>query len=316
MSAALEESASKITEQAQAKIDALSQSYQKAYDNVTAKQSAMLSKLSDVANMYDLDSQIEKINRYQSGLDRLRGRIPKTLMEKIFDMDVSTANAFTDYLNGLTDEQLSSYVSKWDQIQNKSKSYTDNFFKGELETIKNSYSREIDLVMADTRTQITKAGEDVAKGLVTGMQSQIQNLSKTAKKLAKQLVKSFKKALKINSPSKVMDEEIGRFLPPGITKGFLKALPKAQTSISDSVSKAIHEIQSRVSGIQYYHESTPIHTARYPTPQVTVINDGPAQVQAEIHTTVELDGRTVGKVVTPYVNQNLADRAEQERRGS
>lgn len=316
MSAALEESASKITEQAQAKIDALSQSYQKAYDNVTAKQSAMLSKLSDVANMYDLDSQIEKINRYQSGLDRLRGRIPETLMEKIFDMDVSTANAFTDYLNGLTDEQLSSYVSKWDQIQNTSKSYTDNFFKGELETIKNSYSREIDLVMADTRTQITKAGEDVAKGLVTGMQSQTQNLSKTAKKLAKQLVKSFKKALKINSPSKVMDEEIGRFLPPGITKGFLKALPKAQTSISDSVSKAIHEIQSRVSGIQHYHESTPMHTARYPTPQVTVINDGPAQVQAEIHTTVELDGRTVGKVVTPYVNQNLADRAEQERRGS
>ena len=316
MSAALEESTSKITEQAQAKIDALSQSYQKAYDNVTAKQSAMLSKLSDVANMYDLDSQIEKINRYQSGLDRLRGRIPETLMEKIFDMDVSTANAFTDYLNGLTDEQLSSYVSKWDQIQNTSKSYTDNFFKGELETIKNSYSREIDLVMADTRTQITKAGEDVAKGLVTGMQSQIQNLSKTAKKLAKQLVKSFKKALKINSPSKVMDEEIGRFLPPGITKGFLKALPKAQTSISDSVSKAIHEIQSRVSGIQYYRESTPMHTARYPTPQVTVINDGPAQVQAEIHTTVELDGRTVGKVVTPYVNQNLADRAEQERRGS
>lgn len=316
MSAALEESTSKITEQAQAKIDNLSQSYQKAYDNVTAKQSAMLSKLSDVANMYDLDSQIEKINRYQSGLDRLRGRIPETLMEKIFDMDVSTANAFTDYLNGLTDEQLSSYISKWDQIQNTSKSYTDNFFKGELETIKNSYSREIDLVMADTRTQITKAGEDVVKGLVTGMQSQTQNLSKTAKKLAKQLVKSFKKALKINSPSKVMDEEIGRFLPPGITKGFLKALPKAQTSISDSVSKAVHEIQSRVSGIQYYHESTPIHTARYPTPQVTVINDGPAQVQAEIHTTVELDGRTVGKIVTPYVNQNLADLAEQERRGS
>ena len=40
------------------------------------------------------------------------------------------------------------------------------------------------------------------------------------------------------------------------------------------------------------------------------------QLQAELHTTVDLDGRTVGKAVTPYVNENMNTIRNRQRRGS
>ena len=40
------------------------------------------------------------------------------------------------------------------------------------------------------------------------------------------------------------------------------------------------------------------------------------QLQAEFHTTVDLDGRTVGKAVTPYVNENMNTIRNRQRRGS
>lgn len=38
------------------------------------------------------------------------------------------------------------------------------------------------------------------------------------------------------------------------------------------------------------------------------------QLQAELHTTVDLDGRTVGKAVTPYVNENMNTIRNRQRR--
>ena len=40
------------------------------------------------------------------------------------------------------------------------------------------------------------------------------------------------------------------------------------------------------------------------------------QLQAELHTTVDLDGRTVGKAVTPYVNENMNTIRNRQRRKS
>jgi phage-related protein len=52
------------------------------------------------------------------------------------------------------------------------------------------------------------------------------------------------------------------------------------------------------------------------SPQISLANNQPVQLQAEIHTTVDLDGRTVGKAVTPYVNENMNTIRNRQRRGS
>ena len=171
--------------------------------------------------------------------------------------------------------------------------------------------------MSDAKQQMEQAGINVAKGLISGLQSQTKNMSKTAKKIAKQLINDFKTAFKIKSPSRVMQNEVGSFLPPGITKGFLKQLPDTEKSIIEGISDTVKSVQRRISGLQYSAPApTMLLAGTNQAPNITVVNSQPVQLNAEIHTDVDLDGRAVGKGVTTYVNQFMNDASNRERRGS
>ena len=88
----------------------------------------------------------------------------------------------------------------------------------------------------------------------------------------------------------------------------------AEVAKSPEVTAALENLQTAVMGLGYVSANPPVNVNI--SPQVNVMNSQPVQVQAEIHTTVDLDGRTVGKVVTPYVNENMNTIQSRERRGS
>lgn len=314
MKSGIEEQTAKISAAAQDKIESLSQSYQEAYDGIIKKQDSMLKHMTDVSNLYDLDSQIEKITEYQKNLNSLRGRIPDSLMDEILGMDVGKANTFTQYLGSLTDEQLKAYTEKWNQIQNTSSQYSNSFFANDLNSIKSNYTKQVNAIMADAQKQMSEAGMNIAKGLINGLKSQQKNMSKEVKAMANSIISQFKKALKIKSPSRIMRDEVGYFLPPGITLGFKKAMPRAEREITSEMAKAVESMQNKMTALEYDPKNV-IPTVSVPN-QVIVVNQDPAVVNAEIHTTVEMDGAVVGKKVTPYVNQELANQSNREERGS
>lgn len=311
----ISKAASSIASNAQAKIEAISKSYQEAYDSVLSKRSSLSGKMTDIDNLYDLDTQLEQISRYQSGLKRLKGKIPDTLMDEILGMDIDEANIFTEYLNGLSQKEFDDYIRKWKEIQNTSDKYSKTFYADQLKSIKDNYSEQIKKVMDSAKKQMEDSGKQVAKGLIKGLQSETKNMSKAVKKLAVSMVQSFRKAFDIHSPSGVMNREVGVYLPPGIASGFKKALPKAQETITGSIEKTVQAVQNRISGLSYQAPSVAF-AGSYSSPQVTVVNSQPVQLNAEIHTQVDLDGRKVGKGVTPYVNQYMNDKSKREERGS
>ena len=311
----ISKAASSIASNAQAKIEAISKSYQEAYDSVLSKRSSLSGKMTDIDNLYDLDTQLEQISRYQSGLKRLKGKIPDTLMDEILGMDIDEANIFTEYLNGLSQKEFDAYIRKWKEIQNTSDKYSKTFYADQLKSIKDNYSEQIKKVMDSAKKQMEDSGKQVAKGLIKGLQSETKNMSKAVKKLAVSMVQSFRKAFDIHSPSGVMNREVGVYLPPGIASGFKKALPKAQETITGSIEKTVQAVQNRISGLSYQAPSVAF-AGSYSSPQVTVVNSQPVQLNAEIHTQVDLDGRKVGKGVTPYVNQYMNDKSKREGRGS
>lgn len=311
----ISKAASSIASNAQAKIESISKSYQEAYDSVLSKRSSLSGKMTDIDNLYDLDTQLEQISRYQSGLKRLKGKIPDTLMDEILGMDMDEANIFTEYLNGLSQKEFDAYIRKWKEIQNTSDKYSKTFYADQLKSIKDNYSEQIKKVMDSAKKQMEDSGKQVAKGLIKGLQSETKNMSKAVKKLAVSMVQSFRKAFDIHSPSGVMNREVGVYLPPGIASGFKKALPKAQETITGSIEKTVQAVQNRISGLSYQAPSVAF-AGSYSSPQVTVVNSQPVQLNAEIHTQVDLDGRKVGKGVTPYVNQYMNDKSKREGRGS
>lgn len=89
----------------------------------------------------------------------------------------------------------------------------------------------------------------------------------------------------------------------------------AEAAKSPEVTAALENLQTAVMGLGYVSGNPPVNVNVSP-PQVNVTNSQPVQVQAEIHTTVDLDGRTVGRAVTPYVNENMGTIQSRERRGS
>lgn len=94
---------------------------------------------------------------------------------------------------------------------------------------------------------------DVGKNIVEGIWNGIKNakdwlLSKIGD-FANGVIDGFKGALGINSPSRVMRDAIGKFLPPGIAVGFEVAMPKAQKSMN----KELEKMTSDLNGIMNFN---------------------------------------------------------------
>lgn len=94
---------------------------------------------------------------------------------------------------------------------------------------------------------------DVGKNIVEGIWNGIKNakdwlLGKIGD-FAGGIIDGFKGALGINSPSRVMRDAIGKFLPPGIAVGFELAMPKAK----NSMYKELEKMTSDLNGIMNFN---------------------------------------------------------------
>lgn len=81
-------------------------------------------------------------------------------------------------------------------------------------------------------------GKDIVTGLWSGVQEKITWLSDKVKEFTSGFTKGIKNALGINSPSKVMASEVGRWIPAGIADGI--------TNSKGLIDKAMDGLKSRM----------------------------------------------------------------------
>ena len=120
-------------------------------------------------------------------------------------------------------------------------------------------------------------GTDVVKRIRSGMKSQYAGLisdinemmnkveealskstaaiaittASTAKKGSTKVVKTVKKTLGIHSPSRVFADEVGKFIPLGISQGFENEMPSALNKIKSSVQNMISGVQDLTAQASY-----------------------------------------------------------------
>jgi len=152
------------------------------------------------------------------------------------------------------------------------------------------------------------------KGFISGMKSQTKGMTKAVNEMCSQLIKSMKKKLKIKSPSRIMRDKIGKYLPLGLAAAFEKYMPQATAQMEKDIDVSLDAMRKKVESVEY--PDTPDYNGQGRNKQVVIVQDNkPVEVNAEIHTTVELDGKKVGKRITPYVNKNLGtEQTKAERR--
>lgn len=107
--------------------------------------------------------------------------------------------------------------------------------------------------IVDTLVGLPGKMADIGKNIVEGIWNGIKNakdwlLSKIGD-FANGVVDGIKGFFGIHSPSKVMRDAIGKFLPPGIAVGFEVAMPKAQKSMN----KELEKMTSDLNGIMNFN---------------------------------------------------------------
>lgn len=311
---AINSESKKLIAAAEKNIEELSETYQKKYDEIIQNRDDMISKMRDTGSLYDLDGNIEALEEYQKRLKGLKSKIPDSLMNEILGMDIADANDYMEYLQSMDPKRLEEYLKKWDKIYTGSSSFGKSFFSSDLKELKSNYEKELQVQLKDLQKKMKQMGIDVMKGFTSGMKSQTKNMSKTVQSMCDQLINDIRKKLKIKSPSRIMRDKIGKYLPLGISSGFRKWMPEATRQIGKDIDGALNAMRAKVESIEYPKPSPVYVNPVQPQAPIVVEDNRPIEINGEIHTHVELDKREVGYSVTPYVDKKLGDNQSREER--
>ena len=158
-------------------------------DSLTDKQQSW-------GNIYNLDQNIMDIEKYQKNLKLLENKIPESMMEKILGMDIDAGKRIYGMVQHMSETEQQAYINKWNQQQNMSKTFSENFFGDDLAKLQANYESEMKTVTDDLQKEMKQAGVNIAKGLTAGMESETRNLSKSMKKICQNIIKTAKKHLR------------------------------------------------------------------------------------------------------------------------
>lgn len=323
---AFEKEADRLNKIAQEKLQDLSDEYQEAYNNIKSKMDSLTDKQQSWGNIYNLDQNIMDIEKYQKNLKLLENKIPESMMEKILGMDIDAGNAYMAWFQHMSETEQQAYINKWNQQQNMSKTFSENFFGDDLAKLQANYESEMKTVTDDLQKEMKQAGVNIAKGLTVGMESETRNLSKSMKKICQNIIKTAKKTLKIHSPSREF-AKIGSYDIQGAIKGHEKEAPnlyKQMGTISQNMAQKfakaklnVQDIQSRMQDAINLQMQT-ITTRMQPVVQADSSDGAPSVVYTgpeRIEVPVIVDGREITRMIAPYMDTELNTIATRKSRG-
>ena len=342
-----EKAYSKIEDDLDKKLDEIADKYQKAYDKIISFRDDMKKKMSEPANMYDLDTQLTQVERYQEGLEKLKDKIPESLMDQILGMDLNEADNFVEHLNAMSEEELEAYKKKWEQLQSSSETFSKDFFEQRLTDVKAGWTKEVEEAAKTAQEAAEEAGKKIAKSLIKSLNGEKETLKKSMRGIAKDMIEAFKKAFGLGKDGKKAEGSKTTAEAKGTgtaasgktsakkkkttaknkkeekewqvyreTKEYEKARKKIEQGTQAEMQAVMAEVERMQNTIASLESMGASPTVNVSSPQISLANNQPVQLQAEIHTTVDLDGRTVGKAVTPYINENMNTIRNRQRRGS
>lgn len=98
----------------------------------------------------------------------------------------------------------------------------------------------------DLPSKMLDIGKNIVSGIWDGISSGWSWLTDKVSSLASSLLDAAKGALGINSPSREFRDQVGRFLPPGISEGFDRAMPAAIKDMQKQADKMVGQMQLSV----------------------------------------------------------------------
>lgn len=143
-------------------------------------------------------------------------------------------------------------------------------------------------------------GANVINGIIGGIGSALGGLVNAAVNAARSAFEAAKNFLGIHSPSRLFRDQIGKMIPQGMAIGVEAETDKAVSSVELSAQAMLDKARAAL-----YANNVPGSSLALAGSGVGSAVNVNAALQTNHTTIVELDGRTVGKVIAPYVDEFL-----------
>ena len=124
-------------------------------------------------------------------------------------------------------------TSVWNSIKSTTSTAWSN--------IKTAVSNAVNAIKSTVRGMVS-VGEDFVNGMIKGIGNAVGNLINAARNMARRAINAAKSALSINSPSRVMRDEVGYYFVAGMAKGISQNTGLAVKAAAAMASSAVPEI--------------------------------------------------------------------------
>lgn len=148
-------------------------------------------------------------------------------------------------------------TSKFEDLREKIKGIWDNIVEtisGAVENIKLFFTETVPEAIENMLgwfqnlpNELMQVGRNMIDGLIQGFTSKVSDAVNAVKNVGRQMVNGVKSVLKIHSPSKVFDDEVGAEIPPGIGNGVKKEMPKLTSDMEKDLQGLVKEANEAVS---------------------------------------------------------------------
>lgn len=147
-------------------------------------------------------------------------------------------------------------------------------------------------------SKLLDVGKNMIEGLWDGINGAKDWISDKVSDFASGVVDGIKSVLGIASPSKVMRDEVGKWIPEGLAVGIDDNL--------DSISKAVDDMDSEL--VDKMKKAVALETGNVNANarlSSSVANNSVIQINATFDGNVEMDKNKVGRLVTPVVTKTI-----------
>lgn len=167
--------------------------------------------------------------------------------------------------------------------------------------------------------EMVSVGSNIVSGVWNGICNAAGWFRDSVYNFFSNIVSNAKSALGIHSPSRVFADEVGQWIPPGITEGIESKMPDLYKKMDTEMASLGRRMQSvvRVETGKITLDKNINTTYKLEKEKAGTFKAGDTTVEiaGETHVHVELDGKEVGKAQTPIIDKNMARIDAHKRRG-
>lgn len=207
--------------------------------------SALMDILSAMKGFFD--SFIAELGSTLDGIGSWVGGVISQLSEFISGLWDNLTSMVSEFGSGMAEMLTSIGSGITELVSTAGKGLTDflssigDSISGGISSVINSLSNGFSGLWGS----IVDIGRNIVMGIWEGIKAGASWVANNVGEACNNILNGIKNAFQIGSPSKVMADEVGRWLPPGIVDGFDDAIPDAEDDINDSLDDLIEGIGAK-----------------------------------------------------------------------